>query len=426
MSDVPRGWAIKRLMDLVRIPNGQVDPRVDPFRSQVLIAPDHLVPGSGGITRRETAESQSAISGKFQIFPGDVLYSKIRPALRKAALIDFPGICSADVYPLRSSGGIDPRYLLNVILSDRFSKFAESVSGRSGIPKINRTELEEFWLPLPPMTEQRRIAKILDTVDQVIRSSDRLIAKLEQARHGLLQDLLTCGAEVTGCLNDLSDGGLQPSSLGLIPLGWRVTALGDLGPRGVPVLRTGPFGSSLKGEDWVSSGVPVITIGSLGEGILDYDELLFISENKAAILAAYRVRAGEIVFSRVADVGRSVVALAEHEGWVMSSNLMKITLDSSRAAPDYVQLALAYDPRVRKQLRSTVNSSGRDVVSGSIVKALLIPLPPVEEQRRICAIASQGRTSIKIEADLLAKLHLLKQGLMDDLLTGRVRVGASA
>jgi type I restriction enzyme, S subunit len=292
--------------------------------------------------------------------------------------------------------------------------------------EISAKQFGQIAIPVPPIAEQRRIAEILDTADEAIRSTERLIVKLEQARHGLLRDLLTRGAEVTGCLHDLSDGDLQPSSLGLIPPDWRVTALGDLGAQGVPVLRTGPFGSSLKGEDWVGSGVPVITIGSLGEGILDYGELLFISENKAAILAAYRVRAGEIVFSRVADVGRSVVVRHEHNGWVMSSNLMKITLDSNRAAPDYVQLVLAYDPRVRKQLRSIVNSSGRDVVSGSIVKALLIPLPPIEEQRRICARVSQSRASIEVEADLLAKLHLLKQGLMDDLLTGRVRVGASA
>ena len=290
---------------------------------------------------------------------------------------------------------------------------------------LNKHKLERLFLRLPPLPEQRRVARILDTAADAIRSAEQLIAKLEQVRQGLLRDLLTHGIEATGCLRDLPKGDLQSSKLGLIPPSWRVAYLGDLGAQGAPVLRTGPFGSSLKGEDWVSSGVPVITIGSLGEGVLDYEELLFISEAKASTLDVYRVRKGEIVFSRVADVGRSVVVRHEHDGWVMSSNLMKITLDPSRAAPDYMQLALAYDPRVRKQLRATVNSSGRDVVSGSIVKALLIPLPPIEEQHRICVIASQSRELIAVEADFLSKLHLLEQGLMDDLLTGRVRVGAS-
>jgi type I restriction enzyme, S subunit len=258
-----------------------------------------------------------------------------------------------------------------------------------------------------------------------IRSIGRLITKLEQAKQGLLHDLLTRGIDGAGGLRDLSDKEFQATSLGLIPLSWRVTSLGTLGPLGSPVLRTGPFGSSLKGEDWVDSGIPVITIGSLGEGFLDYSELLFVSESKAAALDAYRVEEGEIVFSRVADVGRSVVVRLEHNGWVMSSNLMKITLEPRKSVPDYVQLVLAYDPRVRKQLRSTVNSSGRDVVSGSIVRSLRIPIPPVNEQVRICARVSQLRTSIEVEADLLAKLRLLKSGLMDDLLTGRVRVGAS-
>src|SRR5258708_33790838 len=118
MSDPPRDWNQRRLADLVRIPNGQVDPRIEPFRSQILIAPDHIASGSGHIIQRETAASQGAISGKYQIFAGDVLYSKIRPALRKAARADFSGICLADMYPLRPSAEIDSGYLLNVILSD--------------------------------------------------------------------------------------------------------------------------------------------------------------------------------------------------------------------------------------------------------------------------------------------------------------------
>jgi type I restriction enzyme S subunit len=290
---------------------------------------------------------------------------------------------------------------------------------------LNIGVLRRIPLAVPPVFEQRRIAECLDAADEAIRVTERLIAKLGQAKQGLLYDLLIRGIDDAGCLRGSYDEEFQPSNIGLIPHGWRVVALGELGPLGSSVLKTGPFGSSLKGEDWVDSGVPVITIGSLGEGFLDYSELLFVSENKASALDAYRVEEGEIVFSRVADVGRSVVVRTEHEGWVMSSNLMKITLESRTLVPDYIQLVLAYDPRVRRQLRSTVNSSGRDVVSGSIVRSLLIPIPPIQEQIRICEKVSQLQTASGVEAELLVKRKLMKQGLMDDLLTGRVRVGAS-
>ena len=135
--------------------------------------------------------------------------------MRKAALCDLSGICSADIYPLRPSEDIDSSYLLNIILSDRFSEFAESVSGRSGIPKVNRAELEEFWLVLPPVAQQRRIAEILDTLDEEIRSTERLIAKLEQAKQGLFYDLLTRGINDSGHLRDPER--LKQTSLGLLP-----------------------------------------------------------------------------------------------------------------------------------------------------------------------------------------------------------------
>jgi type I restriction enzyme, S subunit len=299
---------------------------------------------------------------------------------------------------------------------------ADSVLGTTR-DSLNIGVLRRVSLPVPPISEQRRIVKILDTADEVIRSTELLIAKLERAKRGLLHDLLTYGIDDNDCLRSFSDEGFQPSSLGLIPPGWQVTELSNLGQQGRPVLRTGPFGSSLKGDDWTQSGVPVITIGSLGEGFLDYSELLFISQRKAAALDAYRVEEGEIVFSRVADVGRSVVIRREHNGWVMSSNLMKITLEPRISHPDYVQLALAYDPRVRRRLRATINSSGRDVVSDSILRSLLIPLPPVTEQLRISAKVSRIQTLIEIEAETLAKHRSLKQGLMDDLLTGQVQIG---
>src|SRR5260370_4457952 len=222
MSDVPRGWNQRRVMDIVQIPNGQVDPRAEPFRSQILLAPDHIASVSGEIISRETAASQGAISGKYQVFPGDVLYSKIRPALRKAVLADFSGICSADIYPLRPSAEIDPSYLLNMVLGNKFSQFADSVSGRIGIPTINRAELEQFCLALPPIAEQRRIAEIFNVADEAIQSTERLIAKLEQAKQGLLHDLLTRGIDELGNLRNPrpNPNPFCNTSLGLLPKEW--------------------------------------------------------------------------------------------------------------------------------------------------------------------------------------------------------------
>lgn len=99
------------------------------------------------------------ISGKFLFDDRYILYSKIRPYLRKAALACRRGLCSADVYPMRPGNTRMTReFLCGVLLSETFSKYAESVSARANIPEINRMELLAFRLNLPPLSLQHQFA----------------------------------------------------------------------------------------------------------------------------------------------------------------------------------------------------------------------------------------------------------------------------
>ena len=198
MSDIPAGWQLRRLGDVVTLPDGQVDPVRPPHSEKILIAPDHVERGSGRLLERRTAADQAASSGKYVVRPGDVIYSKIRPALRKAVIAEFDGLCSADMYAMTPSAEIDARYLLAVVLGDEFSRFAESVSGRSGIPKINRRQLEEFTVPLPPIDEQRQIAQTLSSFDSLIRDVTAIAAKLSLQRAGLTNDLLAGRVRAAG------------------------------------------------------------------------------------------------------------------------------------------------------------------------------------------------------------------------------------
>jgi type I restriction enzyme S subunit len=156
-----------------------------------LIAPDHIESGTGRLLAIHTAAEQNAISGKYGFEPGDVLYSKIRPYLRKAVLADRQGLCSADMYPLRPGPLLVPRFLLALVLSERFSQFATAVSMRSGFPKINREELAEYTTALPARGEQERIAAVLDAHDARIRAEETYRDKLAQVKKGLMEDLLT-------------------------------------------------------------------------------------------------------------------------------------------------------------------------------------------------------------------------------------------
>jgi type I restriction enzyme S subunit len=91
--------------------------------------------------------------------------------------------------------------------------------------------------------------------------------------------------------------------------------------------------------------------------------LLFISEAKARSLSAYAVKEGDLVFSRVADVGRSVVVSEAEDGWDMSSNLMRISLDRTLVESSFAYLNIVHNQFTRRQIREFVNSGGREIAT---------------------------------------------------------------
>jgi type I restriction enzyme S subunit len=146
---LPVEWEVKYFKDIINIRSGQVDPKEEPYASMFLVAPNHIESGSGAISKYETAKLQGAISGKYEVQAGDIIYSKIRPYLKKAAIAKVDCICSADMYAI---DGIDAtnEYLLSAMLGGHFTNYANSVSARTGMPKINRQDLLAYKIPRPP------------------------------------------------------------------------------------------------------------------------------------------------------------------------------------------------------------------------------------------------------------------------------------
>ena len=195
LGRVPAHWTIKKLIRCARIAEGQVDPKLEPFAQMKLVAPNHIESVTGRVWGVESADSQGAESGKYFCYAGDVLYSKIRPALRKACLAEYDCLCSADIYPLRPLPGVTSRFLLWTILSEPFSRLTVLESERVAMPKINREALSEIRLAIPPLDEQREIA---DFIERTVQELDRLqtvaenaINYLRERRSALIADATT-------------------------------------------------------------------------------------------------------------------------------------------------------------------------------------------------------------------------------------------
>lgn len=189
-------WKPKTLGDVVEVASGQVDPTQSPYCDFPQIGSENIESDSGKLIAVKSAREKGVISGNYAFDEKDVLYSKIRPALNKAATPAFEGICSADIYPIRPKNDCLLRiFLLYLILSPRFLDYAISKSERGKIPKINRDDLLSFEAVIPPPLEQQRIANCLTSLDTLITAATQELETLKTQKKGLMQQLFPSPVE---------------------------------------------------------------------------------------------------------------------------------------------------------------------------------------------------------------------------------------
>lgn len=427
MSDTSLDWDDVALEDLGEIVAGGTPSRAVPsfWNGDIPWVTPTEITSLKGKYLRETREciTREGLSGSAaRLLPEGALLITSRATLGEVAIAGVPVATNQGFKSIVPNEATDSLFAYYRIGS--LKREMERLASGTTFLEISKADFSRIRTLRPKPAEQAGIAVVLDMMDEAIAKTEAVIAKLKQVRAGLLHDLLTRGLDKHGQFRDpiAHPEQFKDSPLGRIPNKWDVGPFREFACPDRPYLKTGPFGSSLKQEHWVPEGVPVVTIGSLGEGEFIQSELLHISKETARSLSAYALIPGDIVFSRVADVGRSVVVSEAESGWIMSSNMMWISLDRDEVEPAYLQLNLATNAAVRTQISRLVNAGGRDVANAAVMNSLILPWAPIEEQRSIMVTIRSLESRIDSEEAEQHKSHLLRQGLMSDLLTGRVRV----
>ena len=178
------------LEDVCTIQNGQVDPKEPPYCEMVHLAPDDIEPETGRILELNTAAQDGVISGKYFFDENAIIYSKIRPNLKKVAFPRFEGICSADVYPIYPKDNVLPDFLFQLLLSEDFTHYAVSCSSRSAIPKINREALMAYGFILPPLDEQAKVVDISASISREITIAKGHLQRTRALKNKLLEESL--------------------------------------------------------------------------------------------------------------------------------------------------------------------------------------------------------------------------------------------
>jgi len=179
------------MTEAVAINDRQVDPRLTEFAQLPHISGENME----GITCRllpyRTAEEDGVKSSNYLFAPGVILYSKIRPYLRKAVFVDFRGVCSADIYPVKIiSEELEPRFVMWSLVAGPFTEYANTLSGRTRMPKLNRKQFFAFEMAYPDKTEQQRIVEYLDGLAGQVTALTQLQSETAAELDALLPSIL--------------------------------------------------------------------------------------------------------------------------------------------------------------------------------------------------------------------------------------------
>ena len=164
-----------------------VDPRSDKYDHLPHIGPGNIECFSGRLYDNvNTVKEDNLISGKFHFYKGDIIYGKINPQLGKYVFAPFEGLASADAYVLNAKNELEQTFLFTLLQTRHFFKYSVSVSMRSGMPKINRDELNEYLFMAPNKYEQRRIGELVLSLDHLITLHQRKLDRTKELKKAFL------------------------------------------------------------------------------------------------------------------------------------------------------------------------------------------------------------------------------------------------
>lgn len=310
---------------------------------------EHIERG-GRILGHGTIGGSAVASTKVRFSPEHVLFGKLRPNLAKVSLPTFSGVCSTDILPIRPGSELDRGYLAHFLLQPSVVAFAASRTSGANLPRLSPNVLASFRIPLPSIGEQRRIVSLLDAVDT-----------LRQKRR----------AELTA-LDTLSTSIFKSSFDG----------------RGDPVLRLSDVAESWdcahSTPAWTESGSICLRTSNLTVGGWDWSDTRYVDA------AQFEARSkgggalpGDIILSREGTVG--IAAIVEPGMHVcLGQRLVQVRARDSLVKPEYL-LAVLLSALRPSHIASTMVGSAAQHLNVSDLRALAIPLAPLDEQQRFAA-----------------------------------------
>ncbi len=360
------------------------------------------------------AQKRSAVE------PGDIVMAKIGAQCGTSAILpaNHPvGILAGN--SLKISTNPDKcraAYLLRILHYYYDTGQIDLIKTETAQPAISLKNLRALKIPLPLcVKEQDAITSILDALDEAIAQTSSLIAKLKQMKAGLLHDLLTRGLDENGELRNAiaHPEHFKDSPLGGIPKDWEVVTVADIA--------TDVTDGDHHTPERSDSGVFLLSARNVLNGYLALEDVDFVPEHEyQRMIRRCNPEPGDILISCSGTIGR-VCEVPVNFRCVLVRSAALVKLERTRCQSRFIEAVLQSDIVQNQILMEQLQAAQPNLFQGSINR-LRFALPPLNEQERISEIIDTHNNRIRTEEAYRDKLKLQKQGLMHDLLTGKVRV----
>ncbi len=387
---IPQGWELIEFGDIAMIRNEKVLCTYTEDGTPC-VELEHIGQKNGRLLGYIEASGPKA---KYSFKSGDVLFGRLRAYLRKNWLATFDGICSTEIWPLISrSERIHPSYLNSLVQMSSFID-AACVSYGTHMPRSDWAVLEKFKVQLPPMPEQRAIAQALSDVDALLATLDQLIAKKRDLKQATMQQLLTGKTRLPGFGGE-----------------WEVKRLGD-------VVDTDP--ENLGSDTATDFCFNYISLEDVDRGQLrSHSEEVFID---APSRARRKLMPNDVLVSTVRPNLQSHLLFKGDAGhWVCSTGFCVIRCREGVTCPAFV-FSHFFGDDVNRQIDTLLTGSNYPAINSGDVSNLKIMFPSYIEQCAIATVLSEMDAELAALEARLDKTNSIKQAMMQELLTGKVRL----
>ncbi|WP_200416177.1 restriction endonuclease subunit S [Virgibacillus salexigens] len=377
-------FVIKNLEDLATIKYGKNQKDVE--------TPDGIykILGTGGVI---------GYTNEFLYDKPSVLIGR-KGTIDKPRFIDEPFWTVDTLFYTEINSDIVPKWLYYAIKRIDLKKYNEA----TGVPSLSVKNLNKIKIATPQKKVQKKIAAILTSVDEAIVKTEQIIEQISMVKIGVLKQLLTKG---------VGHNTYKDSPIGYIPDEWKYAKLKDLSDK----ITDGTH----KTPKYTKSGVPFLRVTDLKNTKINFNNTKYISaEEHKELIKRCHPEKGDILLSKNGTIGLTKVIDWEEEFSIFVS-LALIKLDKSIVLPKFIEYFLQSEV-VWKQLRKRSKQGTVTNLHLVEIKELICGVPSIDEQEKIIHHVDSIERKIINEQSKLKKLNEIKQGLMQQLLTGKVRV----